>query len=425
MTMQQPMPAGPRPGRASYFLRATALVLGLLAATTARATEQEPADPDLSTEGMRRMGPFHVQPSVVLRNLGYDDNVRLEAAERSGDTTATFGPHLDLVLLTGNRGGFHLSEQLDYVTFARNTDLNHWNDETRSRGILLLKKVALSLEDRFTSRRERPNTEIDSRLRQNDHALTLGGRSLGQGRLGVETFVRGERIRYSSDDPEDDIAGRTLDRDERSLSVLGTVKVWRKTSVLLEGTAERAEFTDRTQGRDTRGVSVLAGLRFDPSAAIQGEFRVGTMSLAAPDRPGNDFRGPIGAGSLRTRLGRRARVTGRFGRDLVYSTLRENLYFVSTGWTAGYEEFFSRRVSGEVAYGRTLNHYPQETTRLGAPSFQGIRDDTIRTYEAVVHVHLGEQLVAALRAYRINRDSTDDFYDRERTVYSFDTTYNF
>ena len=145
MTMSQQMPTGPWPGRVFYALRAAALVLGLLAATAARASGQEPADPDLSTEGSRRLGPFHVRPSIALENFGYDDNVRLEAAEQSGDTTAAFGPRLSLVLLTGDRGGFHFSEKLDYVAFARNTDLNHWNGETRSRGILLLKKIALSL----------------------------------------------------------------------------------------------------------------------------------------------------------------------------------------------------------------------------------------------------------------------------------------
>ena len=45
---------------------------------TLRAAEA-PADPDLSTEGMRRLGPLHARPMLIFKDVGYDDNIRFEA----------------------------------------------------------------------------------------------------------------------------------------------------------------------------------------------------------------------------------------------------------------------------------------------------------------------------------------------------------
>ena len=119
------------------------------------AADAAPIDPDLSTEKMVRAGPFHVRPFLILKDIGYDDNVRFEAQTREGDATATAGGGLDALILAGDRGGLRLSQEVDYVAFQTQTELNHWNGSARARGILLLKGLQLSLEDQFRSERER------------------------------------------------------------------------------------------------------------------------------------------------------------------------------------------------------------------------------------------------------------------------------
>ncbi len=353
-----------RPGQSARRQTAKIAVLAaaavLCGAAPVRAQTSTPADPDLSTEQMRRAGPFHVRPFALLKDAGYDDNIRFDARTRQGDGTATTGGGLEALLLAGDRGGLRLSQELDYVAFQRNTDLDHWNGHTRARGILLLRGLLLSLEDQFDSVRERPIAEIDERLRRKNGAVTAGLRTLGRGRLGLETYVRGERIDYASDNPA--IAGsvRLLNRDEATLSVLGRVRVLPKTTFILEGVVSSITFEDRAQGRDTGKRAILTGFRLDPSASVQGDFKVGPMVFEARDRPGTDYHGLAGEGHLGTRLGRAARLKGTFDRNVAFSTLQSNFYFVSTSWSAAYEQFFSRRMSGELAYGRTLNHYPIE-----------------------------------------------------------------
>ena len=245
------------------FLRAIAIGCTCLicAGSGSRAAADEPPpDPDLSTLGMRRAGPFRVQPLFVLKDAGYDDNIRFDAQKAEGDATATAGAGLGALLLAADRGGLRLFQEVDYVAFGKNTDLNHWNGDSRARGILLVKRLVLSLEDHFTSVRERPSSEIDQRVRRENNALTAALRSIGKGRLGVRAYVRRESIDYSSGEPGAEDVGDLLNRDESTLSVTGELRVLPKTTFTLEGNVQRIDFQDIGLGRNSRTHSILPGL---------------------------------------------------------------------------------------------------------------------------------------------------------------------
>ena len=386
---------------------------------------EAPADPDLSTEGMRRLGPFHARPMLIFKDVGYDDNIRFEAQTPKGDTTATGGVGLDAVLLTGDRGGVHLYQELDYVAFQKSTDFNHWNGNARARGIMLVKGTVLSLEERFASDRERPNSEIDERLRRRNNAVTAAVRTMQRRRLGLKAYLRDERIDYTSDVASLPDVGRLLNRDETTLSVIGEMRLLPKTAFTVEGVVSRIGFDDRTQGRDTRKRAILPGFRFDPAAAVQGDLRVGPLVMTALDRDGGDYHGLAGDGHLSARLGHAARLKTEFGRSVEFSTFGSNLYFVSRQWSLALEQFFSRRISGEVLYRRGLNHYPLEAPRVLSPAVLGIRDDRLTTRQATVRYRANAQMSIAVTASHLTRDSTDDFYDRSRNFYTFGTTYSY
>ncbi|HEU4402790.1 MAG TPA: outer membrane beta-barrel protein [Candidatus Polarisedimenticolia bacterium] len=414
-------PSAPRRVSAPALLLLAGVLAGFAAPPAARAATPPP-DPDLSTENTRLLGPFHLRPFLALKDAGYDDNVRFDAQKRASDTTATLGAGLEALLLAGARGGLRLSQELDYVGFARNEDLNHWNGFARARGVYLARRLDLSLEDQYASVRERPGSEIDQRLRRTDNTITAALRTVGSGRLGVRAALRRQAIDYSAGDPLSDLAAQRLNRNEDRLSVAGELKVRPKTILVLEGTVANVTFDDPSEGRDAHERSILPGLRFDPSASIQGEIRIGRTSLRAPDRPGSDYSGTIGDGRLSARLGQRARLKALFARELVFSILADNLYYVGTSWSAAYEQFFSRRLSGEIGYGRGLNHYPVAVLIGGLP---GIRDDRLTTRQISVRYRVNPEMSISANAYHLTRDSTDDALDRARNAYMIGTNYNF
>ena len=146
------------------------------------------------------------------------------------------------------------------------------------------------------------------------------------------------------------------------------------------------------------------------------------MRLRASKRPESDYDGFVGGASLSARLSYFGRVRVRLERDLTFSSTEENLYFIGTSWSAGYQHHFSRRVSAGLAYGRGLNHYPENVVRTGSQPFQGIRDDRITRYETSFGYRLAEDRAITVSAKRFIRDSTDDLQDREQTLYAIETS---
>jgi hypothetical protein len=399
------------------------VLLACFAAASARAAEPPP-DPDLSTKDLRPAGPFYVRPFLRLQSVGYDDNIRFDSAERQGDYTATVVPGFRSLLLARHRGGLLVDQEFGYVAFRDHTELNHWNAQTRARGILLLKPAILSLEDRYRTERERPNTEIDRRVRGTTNAVTAEVRTRREGRLGGRAHVRNNAIRYGSTEDGDEIS-RRLDRDERTLAAAAEFRIRPRTTLILEAALDDVNFrrTDSNGNeRDTGAVSIMPGLRLAPSAPVQGEIKAGVIHLDALGDIGQDYRGSIYEGGISARLGHVARLKLNARRDLPFSLLDDNLYAVRRSWSAAFEEFFSRRLSAEITYGRSFSHYPEKVTRTGSEPFSGIRDDRLITYGASIKYRLGNQTALTVLAEHQKRDSTDDFQDESRNFFALGTT---
>jgi len=422
----------PGPGK----LRVLAVLLPLLASGwlgSARADEV-PVDPDLSTEGTRRAGPLHFRPYLLLRQLGYDDNIQYTTVKPVGDTVMTLAPGIAALLRTGRRGGVFMSQEFAYTAFANHSELNHWDSQTRLKGMFLTRQMSLSLEDSYSSIRARPNLEIDQRIRQKVHSITAALNTLWTGRVGLETYVRRENFRYEQEGDDTCGPGGTgttcsslirakLNRHENRFSALGTVRILPKTRLTIEGRIERTDFEVANELRNTRAIAVLPGLRFDPAAAIQGSFYLGVLSLVAPNQPRADWQGLIGKGTLGLRTGNFGRITGTYGRDLEFSAELNNLYFISTHWTADYDYFFSRRMSAGVLYGNGLHDYPNEVRFFDGTA--GIRQDDFTTYQLSIGYRAGKEMSVTAQVSRLMRDSTEDYWDLTNTRYWIGTGYFF
>ena len=404
------------------------ILLAVLSANglwTDALAEDPPPDPDLSIEDTHRAGPFHIRALFRLSDVGYDDNVRFDSQEREGDTTASAGAGLRSVLLWGKRGGLNLVQEADYVAFAKNTDLNHWNGALKARGVFLFKHAALSLGDRYDSRQERPNTEVDQRLRRKNNAITASARTLSEGRLALEANLRHEDIDYSSDEPGSQASIVRLERDVDTFTLGAEVRILPKTTLTIEGVAEEIDFVDDSEGRDSSTRSIIPGLRFDPSASIQGFVKIGVKSLEAQGRPQDDTDLTVGEVALSFRMGGASRFKGTYTRDLVFSTLQENLYYESTGWTVAFERYLSRRLRAEIRYGHGLNDYPNRVVRGGTDPFDDFREDDFTRYGLTVRYRVNTQLGIVVAGSRVERDSTDNFFDRNRNLYTIGSTYEF
>jgi hypothetical protein len=387
--------------------------------------EEPPVDRDLYTRDLKRAGPFLIRPLFILRDVGYDDNVRFDTVNPEGSTTATLGMGLHSLLLTGDRGGLRMYQEIDYTAFGSEHEQNHWDLLSRARGIFLFKKALLSLENDFSYTRQRPNTEIDQRVRLRENIVETVARSLTEGFLGGRGFLKYRKLDYGSDEFDFAIGQERLNRTEKSVGAAAEFRMLPKTTFFVEGILTDIDFDDNSEGRDSDVDTILVGVEFDPSASIQGKLMIGESELVAPARPESNTRQPVGEAELSMRLGSRSRGRGTFERNLVFSIFQENLYYIGTYWTAAYEYFFSRRISGELMYGEGTNEYPLEVTRGGIDPFQGLRTDEITRYQVAVRYRFNRLESFEVKWFRLERDSSDDFWDRSRNYYTFGYTHAF
>ena len=78
----------------------------------------EDSDPDFSLDNTVQAGPFHLAPFFVIKDFGYDDNVRLGADRRFGDYTLTVGPGARAVVPFGRRAAWSAWDEIDYAIFV-------------------------------------------------------------------------------------------------------------------------------------------------------------------------------------------------------------------------------------------------------------------------------------------------------------------
>ncbi len=168
-------PVPPPPARIRIPLGMMILAVSLSAAVWPQTGEENNIlDREFPLESSRRWGRFFVQPKIQFRDVGYDDNVRFDKQDPEGDMTATLAPSLEAWLRGGDRTGLRLFQEAGYVTFSRNSDLDHWDLRSEAKGVYLVGDYALSMEGFFRSWEARPNSEVDERLPREQISLATG-----------------------------------------------------------------------------------------------------------------------------------------------------------------------------------------------------------------------------------------------------------
>jgi len=249
-------------------------------------------EPDPADAARFHFGALRFTPSIVLSNLGVDNNVFNQPEDPKKDTTAAVGPAVDLWLKMGkSRLSGKLSGQ--YLYYNEYENQRAWNTVNEGRWELPLARIKPYVTGAWSDVKDRTNFEIDARVRQKEQRLGVGS-SL---RLSGKTELHGgfQRGKFHYDDPElfltDQIASG-LDRrtDTEVLDV--KVRLTPLTSFVTQTTATQERF-DNQAFRDANTVAVLPGLEFKPGALISGSAYVGIKRFTSLNQQVQDFTGVV------------------------------------------------------------------------------------------------------------------------------------
>jgi Putative beta-barrel porin 2 len=370
-----------------------------------------------------RIGPFMMNPTVSINNIGIDHNVFNDPASNDPkqDFTVTVTPATDIWLRVGPT----------WVTASLNESINWYqkyanqrsaNGEYKLGWIVPGSLISFKINGVYLSARERPGFEIDTRVGRTE--VTYNGsfeyHALSQTYIGL-TGSR-ERTRFASDAAFlDTNLEVSLNRVTTTAGANLRYQLTSLTSVTFSATRSMDRFEFSPQ-RDSNSTSGQASIILQPGALLKGGVTIGYSDFKpiASDLP--SFSGVTGLVDLTYVLLGSTRFGIRGSRGVQYSYEVNEPYYLQTGVIGSVAQQIFGPVDVEVRGGLQLLAYRD---RQGADVTVTDRSDHVSTYGVGVGFHMGTDFRLAFNVDKVNRDSRLE--DRTFNNFKFGTalTYGF
>ena len=310
-----------------------------------------------------QFGPFRLFPRVMLKNIGYDDNVYYQREEdKITDYTGTLSPELRVSVLFRNWLILNLRENPEYIYYLHEKRERRWNNTFSPEfKLLLFRRFVLGGNYSYQNRRRRATSEFDVRANEK--------RTVYKGSFFYETprmtligvTVTRERIKYEDVTlPGREIyLSRRLNRDEERIRGEFYYRIFSQSFFFLIGEKATYDFLHpQSFWRNSYSYGVSTGIRFPEIGRIRGTLTVGYKKLIPRETTRRGFSGLTGNTSLQFRVWRTI-FRLELSRDYPFSVWTNNIYFNYNRLGSGLSFYLSRnlRLDYNLSYGQ-LN-YPE------------------------------------------------------------------
>lgn len=378
----------PRPPR---VIAALALSCALVGAATAAAQDsgQEPAAPGTAT-----LGPFRITPSVVLADLGVDNNVKNESVNPKSDFTFTLSPRAD-VKFRMRRLLLDYVTSTDYVYYAKYRTERSANTSSSGRIDFDLGRLRPYATVQGVSTRARLNAEVDERARHHDRVYGGGVRFKVASRTTVVVNGLQSKIVY---EPDEEFRGVRLDRSFngrlRVVDVGLAIALTPLTTLTVPIAREQQRFSLSPE-RDSNTWRITPTFTFSPVGLVTGSALFGYRHFApvSPTLPG--FSGFVSRVTVGATIYSSHQVQALFSRDVQYSYDARSTYYVATGGALTWTYLLGGPIDVRGTAGRYLMNYDKT----------GGGSDTTTSYGGGVGYRFSNRARLGLNVNWMRRDS--------------------
>jgi hypothetical protein len=343
-------------------------------------------------------GPFAINPSISVVDVGVDTNVFNEVTDPKSDFTAVFRPAADMWLRSG-RVGLTARAQVSWNYFQQYASERYAGTDDRVRLEVQGSRVTPFGTASFLSTRDRISADVDARIRRNEWTVG-GGADIGLGgKLTARLTANRFEARYNENQGVGTFAA-ALDRREDSVSGALRYRVTPLTTIVADVTGQVNRFVYET-ARDADTLTILPGVEFDRLALISGRGYVGYRRFDFIDPTLEDFRGVVAAIDLAYVL----RGSTQFGftadRNVEYSFDLVQPYYVSAGLGVRVTQQITERwnVSGSVSR-RSLDYRAPLPAALVPP-----RTDRVNYFSATLGARVSARTRVEGTAFYQHRSS--------------------
>lgn len=296
------------------------------------------------TVGILTVGPVRFAPGLIIREIGWDDNVFDEPAEDFPKEDWVVSVVPDVSAYTRLRwvriSAYAGSELTYYRTYESERNVGH---QFRGRADILLSRVRPFVGGGTVETRERPNGEIDTRAdRQEDEvsgglAFDLSDHSLFYGAAYLASTT------YENAFEEGVDLSRAMTRDGHNYEGGMKTDLTPLLSMQLSASYREDVFTFEP-ARNTQSWFGTATFDFAPDAVVAGTVMASYRDMSFADPTINPYRGFVGSATLSYTFLEVGRLSGALSRGVEYSFDSALAYYVEQTATLAY----THRLFGNV-----------------------------------------------------------------------------
>ncbi len=312
---------------------------------------------DIVQNSWKKIGFIYVEPSILLKNVGYNSNIYSFDEEATPDWTADAGLVVNFSALIGRRLILIVKESPYYSFFLENKGLQYFNNQISGTLHSYIGRFNLEYTYEASDMLSRPTVEFGNRIKTKKYINKLSVDYGDYSRSFVGFSARIEDLNYDDSDYSSgyDISSR-LNREVSTFAVTLNRVIFTRT-VLTFGWEYFNMIFDTDEIKNGSGGVLSVGIQFPEVSIIRGSFKIG-MKYFSPDYDqAVKYSKPNGSGDVSIRLTKRFRLNIGYSIDNQYSFYEENQYFDLKRYTLGLDYYLGRNIkagysfsSGETVY---------------------------------------------------------------------------
>ena len=359
------------------------------------AAGQAPAGPDTVPPGTLILGPVRITPSILLQEMGVDDNVFNEPVDPKSDFTFTLTPRA-VVLFRMSRLRLTYDFATDYVYYKKYTSERGTNTSSLLRVEFDLGRLKPYGTIQGLNTKARLNSEVDTRARHRD--LSYGGGVAFRIASRTDVVVNATQARVAYE-PDEEFRGVDLERSfngrRRAFDAGLAFALTPITTLTMLVEREQRRF-QLSPDRDSHAWRVAPTFTFSPTGVLSGSASVGYRRFI-PESPAlPEFTGIVSTVNIKAMIYTRHEMKAQFSRDVQYSYDLDNDYYVGTGGTVTWTWLLVGPIDVRGTAGRYLMDY------RGGPIADS---DTSTTYGGGVGYRFGTKARVGANIAILRRDS--------------------
>ena len=403
------------------FLQSVTVLCVALAASVAAAQAPNVGSGPLTgtladtepTGGVLHVGPVHLAPGIVIRELGWDSNVFGESIDPKGDFVAIIAP--DVAAFTRLRflqlsayGGANFNY---FKTYSDQQSVGH---NVRARADVLLSRLRPFVGGGSARARAQPTGEVDVRADRIEKEIS-GGLAFDVSRYGqVYAAAYEYQMRFQDAFKDGVNLALTLNRDTRQYSAGLRTELTPFLSMTLSGGYLEDYFqADPSRNADTRHLS--AGFKIATGAVITGMITAGYIDFKALNPDIRPYRGFVGSAAIVYPILEIGRLGVEAARRNEYSFETDDAYYIENTLALSYTQRLFGELDVQVKGSKSLFDY-------GFTETSPAREDTLDLVGGSVGYNLRNRTRISLN-YEYTRRRSPQLparnYDRRRLYFAW------